>query len=42
MKSYINLFTGICLSFATAFLSGMEGCDKGTKEDPAVFVPVVV
>ena len=38
MKSYINLFTGICLSFATAFLSGMEGCNTEDEVEPAVFV----
>ena len=36
MKTYINLFTVICLGLAVVFLSGMEGC--APEEDPAVFV----
>lgn len=36
MKTYINLFTGICLSLAVVFFSGMDGCS--TEEEPAVFL----
>ena len=40
MKPYINLFTGICLSLAIVFLSGMGGCDT-EEEAPIVFIQAI-
>ena len=38
MKPYINLFTGICLSIAIVFLSGMGGCNTEDEVEPVAFV----